>query len=206
MSARERPASRASWRISCFGELRGDERRDGVVLDGGLLAGAEGCYRGGAVVEVHAVGEVEEASGCAGSASIWVKSSSLAVEAALGVVALVVGVVQLFGVEDLEGDVVLGGEGEGGGEFGAGEGGGVGDDGEHVVAEGLVGGVGEVGGVGASGVGDHDAAEVAEGALKKSGFFGQVHDGCFYSRTFGRREESRCVVSELGAARGGVGA
>ncbi len=64
---------------------------------------------------------------------------------------------------------------EGGGEFGSGERGGVGDDGSHVFAEGLVGGVGEVGGVGAAGVGDEDAAEVSQGGLEESGFGGEVH-------------------------------
>ena len=38
-----------------------------------------------------------------------------AVEAALGVVALVVGVFELGGLEDVDGDGVFGGEGEGGG-------------------------------------------------------------------------------------------
>ena len=81
-----------------------------------------------------------------------------AVEAALGVVALVVGVFELVGLEDLEGDVVFGGEGEGGGQFGAGERGGVGYDRQHFFAEGLVGCVGEVGGVCSAGVGDEEAA------------------------------------------------
>ena len=40
-----------------LGELGGDERGEGVVLGGGLLAGAEVA----AVVEVHAVGDVREA-------------------------------------------------------------------------------------------------------------------------------------------------
>ncbi len=102
----------------CFGEAGGDERGDGVVLRGGLLAGAEL----GAVVEVHAVGDVSEAAGCAALLHLG-EELVFAVEAAVGVVALVVGVVELVGVEDLDGDVVVGGEGEGGGEFGAGEGG-----------------------------------------------------------------------------------
>ena len=63
----------------------------------------------------------------------------------------------------------------GGGEFGAGEGGGVGDDGEHVFAEGLMGGVGEVGGVGAAGVGDEEGAEIFESGLEEGGFLGQIH-------------------------------
>ena len=61
------------------------------------------------------------------------------------------------------GMLCCGGEGEGGGELRAGQGGGVGDDGEHVVAERLVRGIGEIGGVGSAGVGDEHAAEVREG-------------------------------------------
>src|ERR1700710_1420693 len=123
------------------------------MLCRGLLAGAEFA----AVVEVHAVGYVGEA-GCGAGLFHLGEELVFAVEAAVGVVALVVGAFELVGLEDLRGDVVLGGEGEGGGEFGAGEGGGVGDDGLHFFAEGLVRGVGEVGGVGAAGVGDQDAA------------------------------------------------
>ena len=157
-----------------FGELRGDEGGDGVVLGGCLLAGAEGCFRWGAVVEVHAEGNVAEVVVGAGVLHLG-EELVLAVEAALAVVALVVGVFKLVGVEDVGGDVVLGGEGEGGGEFGAGKGGGVCDDGEHVVAESLMGDVGEVGGVGAAGVGDEDGAEVAEGVGEERGFGGERH-------------------------------
>ena len=74
------------------------------------------------------------------------------------------------------GDAVRGGEGEGGGELRAGQGGGVGDDGEHAVAEGLVRGIGEEGGVGAAGVGDEQRAEVREGLVEERGFGGEVHD------------------------------
>ena len=48
--------------------------------------------------------------------------------------------------------------------------GGVGDDGEHLRAEGVVGGVGEEGGVGAAGVGDEDGAEIGEDAVEVGGF------------------------------------
>ena len=110
-----------------------------------MLAGTEVST----VVEVHAVGDVSEAA--LGAEVLHLGEELVfAVEAALGVVALVVGVFELGGLEDVGGDGVLGCEGEGGGEFGAGEGWGVGDDGEHFVAEGLVGGVSEVGGVGAA--------------------------------------------------------
>src|SRR3984957_10778735 len=93
-------------------------------------------------------------------------------------------------MENVGGDVVFGGEGQGGGEFGARERGRIGNDGEHFVAEGLVGRVGEPGGVGASGVGDHDAAEVAEGGLKESGFGGEIHLKRWYSEKNGVCESS----------------
>ena len=150
-----------------FCELRGDERGDGVVLRGGLLAGAEL----GPVVEVHAVGDVGEVAGGPGLLHL-LEELVFAVEAAMGVVALVVGIFKLVGAEDLDGDVVVGGEGEGGGEFGAGERGGVGDDGLHVFAESLMGGVGEIGGVCAAGVGDEDAAELLQGLVELRGFGG----------------------------------
>ena len=97
-----------------LGELCGDEGSDGVVQGCGLLAGPEGCYRRRAIVEVHAVGEMTEASFCAGFFHLG-EELVFAVEAAAGVVALVVGIVELGGVEDVGGDVVVGGEGEGGG-------------------------------------------------------------------------------------------
>ena len=93
-----------------FCELRGDEWGDSVVLGCGLLAGAKFAV----VVEVSAIGEVGEASFCAGFFHLG-EEFVFAVEAAAGVVALIVGVVELVGVEDLEWDVAFGGEGEGGG-------------------------------------------------------------------------------------------
>ena len=145
-----------------------------MVLDGSLLSRAKGCLRWGAVVEVHAVGYVLEATDDAGLLHLG-EELVLAVEAAVAVVALIGGVFEFAGVEDVGGDVVLGGEGECGGEFGTGEGGGVGDDGEHIVAEGLIGGVGKVCGVGAAGVGDEDRSEVAKCGLEERGFGGQIH-------------------------------
>ncbi len=97
-----------------FRELGGDERGEGSVLSGGLLAGAEGGDVGGAVVEVHAIGDVGEVPGAA-KALHNREELVLAVEAAVGVVALVVGVGELFGLEDLGGNAVVGGEGQGGG-------------------------------------------------------------------------------------------
>ena len=144
-----------------LGELGGDEWCYGVVLGGCLLAGAEVS----AVVEVHAEGDVLEASGCALGLHLG-EELVFAVEAALGVVALVVGVFEFGGLENVGGDRVFGGECEGGGEFGAWERGGVGDDCQHFFAKGLMCCVGEVSRVGASGVGDHDAAEIAEGGLE----------------------------------------
>jgi hypothetical protein len=109
------------------------------------------------------------------------------VEAAVSVVALVIGAFEFVGLEDLGGDVLRGSEGKGCGEFGARQGGGVSDDGEHFVANGLVGGVGEVGGVGAAGVGDEDTAEVSQGGLEKCGLGGEIH--LFNCRTDGLSPE-----------------
>ena len=81
-----------------FGEFGVDEGGEGSVEGGGALAGAELGYAGGAVVEVHAEGEVGEAEGEAGALHLG-EELVLAVEAAVGVVADVVGVVEfvLFG-------------------------------------------------------------------------------------------------------------
>jgi len=93
-------------------------------------------------------------------------------EAASFVVALVVGIVELVGVEDLSGDVVVGCEGQSGDEFSAREGRGVGDDGLHVGADGEVRGVGEIGGVGSAGVRDQNTAEVLQRGVEFGGFGG----------------------------------
>ncbi len=77
---------------------------------GGLLAGTEIS----SVVEVHAEGQVPEPPGCALGFHLG-EELVFAVEAAAGVVALVVRVVEFGSVEDVRGDAVLGGEGEGGG-------------------------------------------------------------------------------------------
>lgn len=100
-----------------LGELRGDQGSEGVVHRSGLLAGAELA----AVVEVHAVGNVGE-TGLLAAGFHAGEELVFAVETALGVVALVVGVVEFGGEESFGGDAVLGGEGEGGGQLGAGEG------------------------------------------------------------------------------------
>ncbi len=139
---------------------------------GGLLAGAEFAL----VVEVHAVGDGGEAEGSAFGFHLG-EEFVFAMEAALGVVAGVIRVGEFGGLEDLEGDVVLFGKGDRSGEFFAGEGGGVGDAGEHLGAEGLMGGVGEESGVGAAGVGDEDGAEVLEGLVEEGGFLVEVHGG-----------------------------
>ena len=141
-----------------LGELRFDQRCDGVMLCCGLLAGAEFA----AVVEVHPVGDVLEAA--PGALGLHLGEELVfAVEAALAVVADVVGVVEFVRVENVGRDAVRGGEGEGGGEFGARQGGGVGDDGQHPVAEHLMRDPGEVGGVGAAGVGDQHAFQPFDG-------------------------------------------
>ena len=98
-----------------FGEFGGDQRSDGVMLGRGLLAGAEFA----AVIEVHAEGDVAEAAGL----TLGLHASEeliFAVKAALAVVALVVGVLEFFGVQNLDGNIMLGGEVECGGQFGAG--------------------------------------------------------------------------------------
>ncbi len=157
-----------------FCELGGDERGESSVFGGGALPGAEGGDIRGAVVEVHAEGKVGEVSGGAEALHDG-EELVLAVEAALGVVALVVRVREFVSVEDFGRDVVIRGEPEGGDEFGAGERGGVGDDGEHARAERLVRGPGEIRGVGAAGVGDEDRAEVLERKVEKLAFGWEIH-------------------------------
>jgi hypothetical protein len=160
-----RPASWASWRIS-------------ALVSSAVTSGATAWCRAelAAVVEVHAVGDVEEAAGLALGLHAG-EEFVLAVEAAFAVVPLVVGVLELFGVQNLNGNVVLRGKVEGGGQLSAWQRGGVGDDGEHIVAEGLMCGIGEVGGVGSAGVGDEQAAEIVERGLEVSGFLRQIHRG-----------------------------
>ncbi len=154
-----------------FGKLGGDERSLGVVKRGGLLAGAELA----AVVKVHAVGDVGEASGAPESLHLG-EELVFAVEAASGIVAGVVGVRELVGLQDFERDVLLLGKGQGGGELFARQGGGIGDDGEHARAKRLVGGKGEKGGVCAARVGDQDRAEVEEGLMQQDGFLLEIHE------------------------------
>ena len=66
------------------------------------------------VVEVSAVGYVREVESGAGLFHLG-EEFVFAVEAAVRVVALVVGALEFVGLEDLRGDVVFGGEGKGGG-------------------------------------------------------------------------------------------
>ena len=153
-----------------LGELRGDQGSEGVMHRSGLLAGAEVT----AVVEVHAVGNVRETSLLATGFHAG-EELVFAVETALGVVALVVGVVEFGGEKGFGGDAVLGGEGEGGGELGAGEGRGVCDDREHARAQREVRGVREESRIRAAGVGDEERVERAERLVQQGGFFRQLH-------------------------------
>ena len=115
------------------------------MLGCGLLAGTEFAI----VVEISTISNVCEVEGGAGLLHLG-EEFVFAMEAAASVVAPVVGAFEFAGVEDLCRDVVFGSEREGSGQFGAGERGGVGDDGEHFFAEDLMGCVGEVRGVCAS--------------------------------------------------------
>jgi hypothetical protein len=123
-----------------------------VVVGSGALTGAEVA----GVVGVAAVGDGGEAE-LRAELLHGGEELVLAVEAALAVVAEVVGAGHLLGLQDVERDAVGFGEGDGGGELFAGQAGGVGQDGKHVLAEDLVGFVGEIGGVHAAGVGDEEA-------------------------------------------------
>src|SRR5215469_7241364 len=96
-----------------LGQVCGDERRDGVVETGGLLAGTEVAT----VVEIHSVREMMEASLSSGLFHLG-EEFIFAMETALRVVPLIVGVVKFRGVEDVGGDLMLGCECEGGGQLG----------------------------------------------------------------------------------------
>ncbi len=83
-------------------------------------------------------------------------------KAAVGVVALVFGLVQLFGLNDAQRDVVRSGEGPGLVHVAAGKAWRVGQNGQHAVAENAMRGGGEISRIDAAGVGHHDAAERAQ--------------------------------------------
>ena len=119
------------------------------MVGGGALAGAVVA----AVVEVHAVGEMREAEALARGFHLG-EEFVLAVEAAVGVVAGVVGRFELAGVEDVCGDRVSDGKGKCFRKLFPRERGRVGDDGDHAVAEHFVRDIGEECGVGTAGVGD----------------------------------------------------
>ena len=144
------------------------------MLGGGLLSGAELGCAGRLVVEVHPVGEVGEAEPQACRFHLG-KQLVLAVEAALGVVADVIGLVELSGLQDVGGNAVLRGEGQSGGKFLARQRGGIGDDRQHTAAERLVRSIGKVRGIGAAGVGDKQRSKVSQRLIQKRGFFRKVH-------------------------------
>ena len=85
-----------------------------------------------------------------------------AVEAAVGVVAGVLGRGRVLRWHDVERHAERSGKGAGLVEVAAGEAGGVGEDGDHAVAEDAVRGGGQKGGVDAAGVGHHEAAQLSE--------------------------------------------
>jgi hypothetical protein len=88
------------------------------------------------------------------------------VEAAHGVVADVLGLLHFVRVEDFHRKLLLVREVHRVFHLGAGQGGRVGEDGEHPGAERLVGGEGEKGGIDAAGIGDQHASEPAEACFE----------------------------------------
>ena len=145
-----------------FGEAGGYERGLRVMEGGGLLTGPKFTF----VVEVHAIGDGGETEGGALGFHLGEKFI-FAMEAALSIVAGIVGVGKFGRLENLEGDVVLLGESDGIGEFFAGQRGGIGDAGEHAGTERPVSGEGEEGRICAAGIGDEDGAEVLESLVEQ---------------------------------------
>ena len=87
-------------------------------------------------------------------------------EAAIGVVALVVGLVKFLGLDDLQGNLLVVGKGCGLLKVATGQRGRIGQDGEHFVAEDAVRGGGEIRRVDPAGVGDHQGAQLLEASLE----------------------------------------
>jgi hypothetical protein len=148
-----------------FGEADFSEgREDGVFLCG-ALAGAEVA----GVVGVHAVGDVCEAELRAESTHD-VEELVFAMEAAVEVVAGILGAVELFGGDDVEGHAETVGEGAGCIEVAAGQRGRICDDGDHAGAEKTVRGGRQISRVDATGVGDHEAAQLNQTLLESLEF------------------------------------
>lgn len=144
-----------------LGEADFGERREHLMLFGGALAGAVVA----AVIGVHAVGDLVETEFRAELLHGF-EELGFAVEAAVGVVALVLGLGELFGLDDAQRNAVVFGEGFGLLHVAAGEAGRIGKDGEHAVAEDVVCRGGEKGRIHSAGVGDHDAAEGAKAVFE----------------------------------------
>jgi len=137
------------------------ERSNGVMLCGRALSRPVV----GGVVEVATVGDC-------GKPELFAQSFHrreelvLAVEAALSVVRDVGFALHLAGLQNVQRDVVFAGEGDGRGQFLAGQAGRIGDDGEHIVAQHLVSFVGEISGIDAAGIGNQEPTVLAEDAVE----------------------------------------
>lgn len=153
-----------------LGELRLGQRRARGVERGGLLAGTEVA----AIIEVHAVGEVGVAELLAQRFHLR-EQLLLAVEAALGIVARVIGVAEFDCGEDANRDSVLVREVKRCGQFCARQRGGIRQNGEHAVTEDAVRSPGEESGIGATGVGDEQAVQTGKNAIQLGAFGVEFH-------------------------------
>ena len=99
----------------------------------------------------------------------------LAVEAALRVVTLVVGVVEFFRLQNARGNTQLGGEGERRSQFAARQGSGVGDHRQHLWPERALRGKGQERGVRAARVRDQQRPGCFQGGVQLRGFVSQTH-------------------------------
>ena len=123
------------------------------------------------VVGVHAVGDVRKAELSAEILHAFEKFG-LAVEAAIGIIALVLGIFEFFGLDDAQGNAVRLCKGLGLLHVAAGETWRVGEDGEHAVAEDAVGYGGQEGRIDSARVGNHQRAERAQAIFKRVQFRG----------------------------------
>jgi len=99
----------------------------------------------------------------------------LAVEAALRIVANVVRLFELAGVQDVGGDCVLRCKRQRGGEFFAGQRSGIRDDGQHAVTQCLMRNIGQIGGVRSTRVSHQQRPQRAKRLLQQREFFFQFH-------------------------------
>ncbi len=126
------------------------------MLLGGALAGPEVAR----IVGIHSVGDVGEAE-LRAERSHDGEQLIFAVEAAVGVVALVFGAIEFAGCDDAQGHAEGRGEGLRLLEIAAREAGRIGEHGEHAVAQDAMGGCGEKGGIDASRIRDHQRRRCA---------------------------------------------